>query len=128
MEEPGQERKVFTLEEARALLPQVRELTSEAVARYTSLPGELEDERESVVQDWMRQVRSLGLEIKGLWLVDFDSGAGYYCWKYPEPAIDHFTATKKASGDGCPSSRGQVWYLAFGSWPLDSNTPDTPQA
>ena len=35
-------------------------------------------------------MRSLGLEIKGLWLVDFDSGAGYYCWKYPEPAIDHF--------------------------------------
>ena len=29
-------------------------------------------------------------EIKGLWLVDFDSGAGYYCWKYPEPSLDYF--------------------------------------
>jgi regulator of sirC expression with transglutaminase-like and TPR domain len=101
-EAPGQERKIFTLEEARALLPQVRELTSEAVARYTSLPGELEDERESVVQEWMRQVRSLGLEIKGLWLVDFDSGAGYYCWKYPEPAIDHFHGYEEGFGGRLP--------------------------
>ena len=101
-EPPDQERKVFTLEEARALLPQVRELTSEAVSRYTSLPGELEDERESVVQDWMRRVRSLGLEIKGLWLVDFDSGAGYYCWKYPEPAIDHFHGYEEGFGGRLP--------------------------
>ena len=39
---------------------------------------------------WARELTALGLEIKGLWLVDFDSGAGYYCWKYPEPALDHF--------------------------------------
>ena len=102
VEPPDQERKVFTLDEARALLPQVRELTSEAVSRYTSLTGELEDERESVVQDWMRQVRSLGLEIKGLWLVDFDSGAGYYCWKYPEPAIDHFHGYEEGFGGRLP--------------------------
>ena len=102
VESPDPERKVFTLEEARALLPQVRELTSEAVSRYTSLPDELEDERESIVQDWVRQVRSLGLEIKGLWLVDFDSGAGYYCWKYPEPAIDHFHGYEEGFGGRLP--------------------------
>jgi regulator of sirC expression with transglutaminase-like and TPR domain len=83
-------RKVFTLEEARGLLPRVRELTAEAAERYGQFSGQLEDERQSVVQEWMREVRSLGLEIKGLWLVDFDSGAGYYCWKYPEPALNHF--------------------------------------
>ncbi len=82
--------RTFTLDEARALLPRVKDLTAEAVLRYGQLSGELEDERESVVQDWIRQVRSLGLEIKGLWLVDFDSGAGYYCWKYPEAGLDHF--------------------------------------
>jgi regulator of sirC expression with transglutaminase-like and TPR domain len=83
-------RRVFSLDEARALLPRVKDLTSEAVLRYGQLASELEQERESVVRDWMREVRSLGLEIKGLWLVDFDSGAGYYCWKYPEPALNHF--------------------------------------
>jgi hypothetical protein len=87
---PGQPRKIFTLDQARALLPRVRDLTSEAVSRYAQLAQNSEDERESVVREWMRELHSLGLEIKGLWLVDFDSGAGYYCWKYPEPALDHF--------------------------------------
>lgn len=86
----GEAKRVFTLDEARALLPRVKDLTSEAVLRYGKLSGELEGERESVVREWMREVRSLGVEIKGLWLVDFDSGAGYYCWKYPEPALNHF--------------------------------------
>jgi regulator of sirC expression with transglutaminase-like and TPR domain len=83
-------RRIFTLEEARALLPRVRELTSEAVTRFGSLPGALEDERRAIVEGWVSELESLGCEIKGLWLVDFDSGGGYYCWKYPEPALDHF--------------------------------------
>ena len=83
-------RRIFTLEEARALLPRVRELTSEAVARFGRLPGDLEDERRAIVEGWVSELESLGCEIKGLWLVDFDSGGGYYCWKYPEPALDHF--------------------------------------
>jgi hypothetical protein len=83
-------RRIFTLEEARALLPRVRELTSEAVTRFGSMPGALEEERRAIVEGWVSELESLGCEIKGLWLVDFDSGGGYYCWKYPEPALDHF--------------------------------------
>jgi regulator of sirC expression with transglutaminase-like and TPR domain len=91
-EDGGDEKakRIFTLEEARTLLPRVKELTSDAVLRYGQLASELESEREEVVRDWMQEIRSLGVEIKGLWLVDFDSGAGYYCWKYPEPALNHF--------------------------------------
>jgi regulator of sirC expression with transglutaminase-like and TPR domain len=88
--QPDSARRVFTLQEARELLPKVKGLTTDAVLRYGQLSGDLQEERESVVREWMREVRSLGLEIKGLWLVDFDSGAGYYCWKYPEPALNHF--------------------------------------
>ncbi len=83
-------KRTFTLDEARALMPKVQELTAEAVERYAKLPGDLEDARLEVVQAWADELQSLGLEIKGLWLVDFDSGAGYYCWKYPEPALNHF--------------------------------------
>jgi len=43
-----------------------------------------------VVTGWAEEVRSLGLEAKGLWLVDFDNGEGYYCWSYPESAITHY--------------------------------------
>jgi regulator of sirC expression with transglutaminase-like and TPR domain len=83
-------RRIFTLGEARELLPRVRELTADAVERFGRVPAELEDERRELVEEWARELEALGLEIKGLWLVDFDSGAGYYCWKYPEPALDHF--------------------------------------
>ncbi len=83
-------RRTFTLEQARALLPRVQERTAEAVARYGQLPGDQDEARESVVRDWAEEMQSLGIEVKGVWLVDFDSGAGYYCWKYPEPALNHF--------------------------------------
>ena len=74
------------------MLPRVRQITSEAVARYDSLgeDPETEEERQELVREWVRQLSTLGVEIKGLWLVDFDSGAGYYCWKYPEPSLDYF--------------------------------------
>ncbi len=83
-------RRTFTLEEARGLLPRVQELTAQAVIRFGKMPASLEEERRAVVEEWARELESLGCEIKGLWLVDFDSGGGYYCWKYPEPALDHF--------------------------------------
>lgn len=92
-DESPAERRTFTLDEARALLPRVRALTEEAASRYGRF-GEggidTEEARHQVVQDWARQITELGAEIKGLWLVDFDSGAGYYCWKYPEPGLGHF--------------------------------------
>ena len=87
------EKRIFKLEEARGLLARVKELTSEAAFRYARLGeggGETEEERQGIVRDWAKEILALGCEIKGLWLVDFDSGAGYYCWKYPEPSLDHF--------------------------------------
>jgi hypothetical protein len=61
----------------------VREQTAEAVRASAELPGPRTG-RESVVRDWAEEMLSLGIEVKGIWLVDFDSGAGYYCWKYPD--------------------------------------------
>ncbi len=91
---------IFSLEQARALLPQVKHLTADAVRRAESLASQLhglaEDDPQhvslsaslrEVVDGWADEVRALGLEAKGLWLVDFDNGQGYYCWSYPE--ADH---------------------------------------
>ncbi len=89
-ESPAPERRIFTLEEARELLPRVQEITSEAVARFSKLPGNLEEARQEVVRAWAEELQGMGLEIKGVWLVDFDSGGGYYCWKYPEVGLNHF--------------------------------------
>jgi hypothetical protein len=43
-----------------------------------------------VVNRWADELQTLGAEPKGLWLVDFDNGEGYYCWCYPEPGIAHY--------------------------------------
>ena len=97
------ERPVFTLQAARALLPQVKLLTADAVRRAESISAQLqtvaEDDPEhetlsaalrEVVNGWAEELQILGAEPKGLWLVDFDNGEGYYCWRYPEPAISHY--------------------------------------
>jgi len=93
----------FTLEEANALLPAVRQLTDAAVREAESLSerlhasaprgeehAELEALLQGIITRWTLGIEALGLEAKGLWLVDFDTGDGYYCWKHPEPSIGHY--------------------------------------
>jgi hypothetical protein len=83
-------KKIFTYEEAVALLPEVQRLTSAAVARVDELESEEPSDYERVVTEWAESILDLGIEVKGLWLIDFDSGAGYYCWRHPEPALEYF--------------------------------------
>ena len=42
------------------------------------------------VSHWARSMEALGLEVKGLWLVDFDNGSGYFCWRWPEEELAFF--------------------------------------
>jgi hypothetical protein len=83
-------KRIFTYEEAVALLPEVQQLTDDAAQRIEEMESEDPSEYQQVVAEWAEAIIALGVEVKGLWLVDFDSGAGYYCWKYPEPALEHF--------------------------------------
>ena len=83
-------KKIFTYEEAAALLPEVQRLTSEAVTRVDELESEEPSDYERVVTQWAESILDMGVEVKGLWLVDFDSGGGYYCWRHPEPALEYF--------------------------------------
>ncbi len=103
-------KRTFSYEEALALFPRVRELTSVAVDRVTAalegksfesaaeIPDELVAEYNAIVTEWTEAMVELGLEVKGLWLVDFDSGSGYYCWRYPEPALDHYHGYEEGFG------------------------------
>lgn len=96
-------KRIFTLREAQEFLPQVQALTAKAHARATALEQqaaalptgnqrtELEGQFTALVQGWASQIIDLGLEAKGLWLVDFDSGDGlYYCWQFPETELEYF--------------------------------------
>lgn len=88
----------FTYAEARALVPEVRRLTEAAHARVAQLQarlggdgdGPLREQIEHEVAAWAQSMTELGLEVKGLWLVDFDNGAGYYCWSWPETALEFY--------------------------------------
>ena len=90
-------RRRFTYEEALVLFPEVEQRTAAAASAVDQLLGEVEESESSasdayqrIVSEWAEVMLAFGLEVKGLWLVDFDSGAGFYCWRYPEPSIAFF--------------------------------------
>lgn len=95
--------QVFSYEEALATLPRIEELTRHAVRQIEALVNavqsfeegerrrdELDGAVREIVQSWAEDVAEVGCEPKGLWLVDWDSGDGYFCWRFPEPTIGHF--------------------------------------
>jgi hypothetical protein len=93
----------WSLQAAREIFADVRQRTESAVKEVDELVGEreaceagspamakVEDRIRDRVGAWARAMEALGLEVKGVWLVDFDNGSGYYCWKWPEPELAYF--------------------------------------
>ncbi len=96
-------KRLFSYEEAVNTFPAVRDLTYAAVRQVEALLNglhsrdemearkeEIESAYERIVAAWSLEITDLGCEVKGLWLVDWDSGDGYYCWRYPEEILGHF--------------------------------------
>ncbi len=102
-------RSVFSLEEAREVLPVVFRITKSysqkvdvLLERLDGLNGvsgisggkgenqviSLENQVNQLIQEWQGKMQKLGALPKGLWIADFDSGDGYYCWKFPERNIE----------------------------------------
>ena len=93
----------WSLDAAREMLPEVRRLTAQAVAEWEALARErdalpegtpsrveLEQRIQRAVSRWIRAMEALGVEVKGAWLVDFDNGRGYYCWRWPEERLEYY--------------------------------------
>ena len=96
-----EERRHWSLATARAIVGEVRRRTAEAVERAgleAAAQGPvgdpervaLEQELTRAVGGWVRAMEALGVEVKGPWLVDFDNGRGYYCWRWPEEQLEYF--------------------------------------
>lgn len=101
---PAGARAFFNIEEAQQLLPIVFKITKKYSEEVTALMDrihlidgkspQLEDKIElqinELIQDWQNKMTKLGALPKGLWLLDFDSRDGYFCWKYPERKIQYW--------------------------------------
>ena len=105
----------FSYEEALTIFPVVRDLTADAVLQVAAVGRELEglatgssqredleSSQQAIVEQWTREIEALGLEVKGLWLVDWDCGDGYYCWRHPEPGLAHFHGYDEGFADRMP--------------------------
>ncbi len=105
----------FNREQVNNLLPLVYRITEEyskevkyLMACVEAIPNkessrclELQDQINDLIQKWQNKIERLGGKPKGLWLIDFDHGSGYFCWKFPETQIlfshgyqDGFTGRK----------------------------------
>lgn len=94
--------QIFTVEQSRSLIGLVFKITKEAAALADPILSELdrlsrlgdtetakvlEEDLNKIIVRWHEKIRRLGAHPQGLWLVDFDCGRGFLCWKYPEPDI-----------------------------------------
>ncbi len=122
--------RYFTLAKAQELLPLVYRLTEDSarevkylMACVEALPDkkstrayEIQDKINAIIERWQNKLERLGTKPKGLWLADFDNGAGYFCWKFPETLILHkhgyqdgFTgriliSSNEEANENCPST------------------------
>lgn len=81
------------------MMPEVRRVTEHAYQEVEALrggsahnlePAEVHGEIELIIKSWAESLMEKGIEVKGLWLADFDNGSGYYCWRYPEHRLDFY--------------------------------------
>ncbi|MCB0413846.1 MAG: DUF2203 family protein [Bdellovibrionales bacterium] len=91
----------FDLKSAQQLLPVLKNITKKYSEKVDALIEELEkidhhkievtekieEDVNTEIREWHKKMKSLGVIPKGLWIIDFDFGRGYFCWQYPEEDI-----------------------------------------
>ncbi|HDZ78334.1 MAG TPA: DUF2203 family protein, partial [Gammaproteobacteria bacterium] len=101
---PLDEQRVFTLSEARALMPLIVKITTAAHKKLEPLRSQLQTSitvnngsadtvelaYRKVVQDWIDKLQRLGVTASNLWVVHFDTGDGHLCWRFPELRLANF--------------------------------------
>jgi len=109
------EPRVFTLFEARELFPVVHRITHDAAIELRPIQTQLQNmlssdprtravakEYEGVVKKWVEKMERLGLVVGALWTVDFDTGDGYLCWRYPEHRLGFYRSYVQNFSDRRP--------------------------
>jgi len=94
--------KIFSLDEARELLPLVRTITinhQELLAPIQTRLNKMlsndprrpviEQEYEATVSVWRAKIERLGATVFGLWVVEFNMGNAFLCWRFPEHSLNY---------------------------------------
>jgi len=85
--------QIFTLADARALLPWFAEASKEAenqikqVQRKEADLDKAQARVHAIIQHWSETVSKLGAIPKQPFTIDFNSGTDYFCWEYPESDV-----------------------------------------
>ncbi|MBX7231987.1 MAG: DUF2203 family protein [Bdellovibrionales bacterium] len=96
--------RLFSFSQAQQVLPIIRRITGRFFEPVENLIHQLERSKDSpavnlrdleakldsLILEWHRKVIKLGGQPKGLWMVDFNSGDGYYSWSYPEMELEYW--------------------------------------
>ena len=106
-------KKIFTLSEANEILNVVRHITKNTTQTISELLNQLDAQPQTSIDDpqrynlefqitqeihlWKNKIEKLGAIPKGLWVVDFDTGYGFYCWKHPETQLRFWHAYENES-------------------------------
>ena len=96
-------KRQWSLEAAREVLSDVRARTEQAAGQVDAVLEQVAEhapesserqvadlEIQRIIARWALAMEAFGLEVKGPWLVDFDSGSGLYCWRWPEEKLEYF--------------------------------------
>lgn len=100
---PIHSRRVFSQDEAESILPVVRRITERASAaaeeindQIKFIPADeplhkrLNMEMDLIVRRWAIKVAKLGVNPRGVWLVDFDAGNGWFSWRMGDENLSFF--------------------------------------
>ena len=94
--------KIFSYSEAQNLLTIVMRMTDQASQQVQKLidqmdqinqtsAGDLsahEEKINKIIEGWQNKILKIGAVPKGIWIVDFDFGQGYFCWKHSETKLE----------------------------------------
>lgn len=93
----------FSEADANAILPTVRRITDLAVCRAREIEDQLRFipadeplarrlrmELDSIITGWATKILRLGCTPRGIWLVDFDAGSGWFSWRHGDESLSYF--------------------------------------
>lgn len=118
---PIHSRRTFTKDEADSLLPVIRRITEAVASEVADLQEKLKfvpageplydrlySSIELAMRRWAVKVSKLGCEPRGVWLVDFDAGDGWYTWRLGDEEVSFFHSHGSSESAFGAAAKGEI--------------------